>query len=449
MILVILLIAAALRLPGLNTELWFDEICSIHYVQSLQNAWQVLWSIHSDNKHHLIWLWIWLMGANRADWMYRVPSFIAGIAVLPVLYQVVRREFDARTATLVLLLGSFCYPLIFYSSEARGYSPAVFFAVVAYALEPGHRRPDSKSRAVLFGVAVVLGFLSHLTFIYTYAGLLLWAAIDCMQKPRWILLLYHLPPLLILAPIYFFDVSKLQYGGGPPTTAIDVLRWTTAMTFGTPTDGILPWMIAALVLLCSAIGLRTIARRYGRARIVFFAVSILLAPAALTITRHNPYLAVRYYLVCIPFVLMLTSIGLGSVYRLLPAKIVTLVLLAAVIVNGILSTRQLQLLGRGHVRDCLQHMTDATPTDPVTVGTERPAMDAFNIDYYSRAIQPPRHFEVNDAQPPQWWILDLDSPFQVGPPTIHRREAAYKLDSLYPSDSVSGLTWDLYRRVNQ
>ena len=83
----------------------------------------------------------------------------------------------------------------------------------------------------------------------------------------------------------------------------------------------------------------------------------------------------------------------------------------------------------------------------ITYSTERMGMDRFCIDYYAKALNHAPQFLPATDQAPDWWILDLDSPGEIGPATIHRRNAVYKLDSIYPANNISGLTWDLYHRA--
>ncbi len=447
-VIAVMLIGAALRAGGLTTELWFDEICSVRHVQSFNSAWQVLWASHSDNKHHLIWLWMFLSGANQPEWVYRLPSFVSGVVVLPMLYWVIRREFGALAAMIALLLATFCYPLIFYSSEARGYSLAVMFAVFAYALAPDSRRADSVGRAALFSAAVILGFLSHLTFVCVFAGLILWSVTDGGKKPRWMLLAYYIPAMAGLALIYFFDVSSLQYAGGPPTTAIAVLRSAINMSFGVPFNGPWPWLAVITLILIGGVGLAIAGRRYGLPRAVFFLTAIILIPTALTATRRTPFLAVRYYLVCFPFMIMLLSIGCAVIFQSMAGKIIVVAVLTTTAINSLFCTVQLQELGRGHVRDCLLHMANSDTGNPITYRSERMNMDQLNIDYDAASLKLRQRFAPSGASPPDWWIFDLDTPFETGPKVIYRQGATYRLDSVYPSGPISGLTWDLYHRAN-
>jgi hypothetical protein len=449
-IVALLLAGAALRLAGLNSELWFDEIVSVRAVAALGSLGRVLWAEHTDNKHHLTWAWIWLIGPGRAAWAYRLTSYLAGVAVLPLLYAVARQSFGRATGLLAMALATFCYPLVCYSSEARGYALAVLAGVAAYGAAPRPGRPASATSATMFGVLVVAGFASHLTFAYVYAGLLAWAAVDVLRRPSWAKTVagYHGPALIVLATAWWFDVSRMTFAGGPPTAAVTVLAWLASLTVGTPVDGPLPWVAVGLAAGLCGYGLVIVNRRQGAGGVAFFIVALVVAPAVLTATRRTPFLAVRYYLVVLPFVLLLSAVAITALPQLW-RRAGIVVVTAAVAMQGVSAAWQLNGLGRGHVRAALARMATGGGAT-VTFASDRPVMDRVNVAYYADAVPGRRAFVDRTDSPdaPQWWVLDLDSPALRGPDTIYRHRRAYELDSVYPSDPVSGLTWDLYRRAS-
>ena len=64
LILVVVLIGAGLRLLGLRTELWMDEILSLKLIEALESPLGVFTSIHHDNNHYLNSLWLYAVGAD-------------------------------------------------------------------------------------------------------------------------------------------------------------------------------------------------------------------------------------------------------------------------------------------------------------------------------------------------------------------------------------------------
>ena len=175
------------------------------------------------------------------------------------------------------------------------------------------------------------GFLSHLTFAYAYAGLLAWAATDVLRRPRWLAtaLVYHAPAAMVLAAVWWFDVSRMRFAGGPPTAALTVLRYAAAMTVPVPADGPLPWLAVSLTVALCGVGLTGLGRKQRAGRVAFFAVALVVAPAVLTATRRTPFLAVRYYLVDVPFVILLVAVGLAALSTRTWGRVVALIVTVA------------------------------------------------------------------------------------------------------------------------
>lgn len=73
-----------------------------------------------------------------------------------------------------MLLFTVSYPMVHYSSEARGYAGLVLFSFIALIfLQRELELPDRLNRHAL-GAAIGLGLLSHLTMVATAATLAAW-----------------------------------------------------------------------------------------------------------------------------------------------------------------------------------------------------------------------------------------------------------------------------------
>src|SRR5689334_8427055 len=143
-ILLIIVIAAILRIAGIFDDFWLDEIWSYSVARHVHKLSDILLSpdIHIDNNHPLNTLFMWLMGDLRLWWIYRLPALAAGIGSVIVTAIIALRRGSVEALVAALLVG-FSYPLIFYSSEARGYALVVFFALLGFdALERYLRRPN-------------------------------------------------------------------------------------------------------------------------------------------------------------------------------------------------------------------------------------------------------------------------------------------------------------------
>ena len=215
MLLALILVAGALRVPGLFDDLWLDEIWSIRIARELHHWSDVLLSpvAQCDNNAPLNTAFLWMMGAQTHWWVYRLLSLLVGIASVVVVAVIMARR-DHGAARLATALVACSHPLVFYSSEARGYALVVFFALLAFdALDRYLDRPRAVT-ALVFGGACLLGFLSHLTFIHAYAGMLAWSLYR--RGPSLNLVRVHFLPIATTIGIYLVFVRKLVIGGAPP-----------------------------------------------------------------------------------------------------------------------------------------------------------------------------------------------------------------------------------------
>ena len=74
--------------------------------------------------------------------------------------------------------------MILYSSEARGYALAVFFALAAFDLLDRYLDTRRWPSAAGFSVCVILGFLSQLTFVSFYLATLAWSLYRLQRGAR-------------------------------------------------------------------------------------------------------------------------------------------------------------------------------------------------------------------------------------------------------------------------
>lgn len=168
------LIAALLRLKASFTDFWLDEIWSLNIYSMINSPIELFTKLKHDNNHILITFFMYILDDQQNWFVYRIPALVAGIASLVVLIWITHCRGRIETTTVVLLAG-FSYILIVYSSEARGYAPAVFFSLVSFKLVEQYLRKKSWLIAMFYCLTVLFGFLSHLTFVYLYIANMVWS----------------------------------------------------------------------------------------------------------------------------------------------------------------------------------------------------------------------------------------------------------------------------------
>ncbi len=184
----LLVLSAGLRLLAARGDLWLDELWSLSFARQMTSPLDVWTAIHHDNNHPLNTLYLFvvvhLAGAHASPMLFRLLSLVSGAALLVVLFRSEYESHDAGAATRAWIAITLCgcsFLAILYSSEARGYAPAALCGVSAYAQVRRGRILRSADR-LLFAATCAAGLLSHLTFVFVYAGLLAWTARRAIPK---------------------------------------------------------------------------------------------------------------------------------------------------------------------------------------------------------------------------------------------------------------------------
>jgi len=215
---ILIVVGAALRLAGMFDDFWLDEIWSLRIARSMRSVSDLLLSPTArwDNNHPLITLVMYLTGERAAWWIWRIPSLLGGIGSI-ILAAVLLERTDRAAALLGTGMLALSYPLILYSSEARGYALAVFFALLALDAMDRCLRHFSAAAMLVFITACLLGILSHLTFIHAYAGIFVWSVrrVGLSGKGRAALVRLHALPLVFFVLVYFSFARHLSIGGAP------------------------------------------------------------------------------------------------------------------------------------------------------------------------------------------------------------------------------------------
>lgn len=187
----------AVRFACLFNDLWLDEIWSLGLVGQIHSPAEILTRLWHDNNHPLNSLWLYLLGPAKPDWTYRLLSWFTGTATVGLAGLIGRRQFQLlhpgeagakaqRAGLITAMLVGGCYLLIHYSSEARGYAPAVGFGFLAiHALWRAPARPTS-AWAGVYGLSCVLGLLSHLVAFQVMLAGLVWSLTQALRSwDRW------------------------------------------------------------------------------------------------------------------------------------------------------------------------------------------------------------------------------------------------------------------------
>ena len=441
--------AAALRLPGLASDLWLDEIWTWATARGLDSAAGVFRDVHDSNNNHLNTLWFYAVsGADRAA-LYRLPAYLAGVAGVVLAAALAWRR-DPLEAVLAALLVGASFPLIHFSSEARGYAPAVALALAALWLLERDRERPRPATALGFGLCVSLGLLFHLVFLFFWAGALAWSARrigrDGIRSP----LRLHALPAAVLALLAATDLRHWALGGGDPTDAAALTARSVGFALGLPVERSLAWPYAALAAALVGAGLRA-RRRAGDDLVWLYAVAIAVAPALAIGVLRPQVVALRYFLIPISLTLLLAApllaraLRAGGARRALGTGLLGLYLVG----NGIHTAAFLEH-GRGGYRDALSFMASHSGPE-VVVASDHDFRTGRVLAYYARRLAPGSRLDyrrggLRAASGAEWFVRHRAR--RPAAPPAQLRDAAgrrYALAAEFDHAAISGFYWAVYR----
>lgn len=461
----VLLASIALRGPGMLHDFWFDEAWSSLLVRELVSSpLDILTRVHIDNNHPLNSFFLYALGDQTAWSVYRIPSFVLGIGAVILSGHIMSRRGRAHAVAAMILTGC-SYPLIVYSSEARGYAPMIFFVLLAIDAHERYLVTREWLALTTFWVAAILGFLSHLTFVHAYGAILLWAGYEARKRTGdFQHALANVAgtqslPLLFLAGFYLVYIRHLHVAGGEPAPLLSVLAETVGVTLGTPTHGVWVWVAVALLAVLLGVGLKTV-RGVDAGLFILFLSGILIVPGLgvlieLRRALMEPRFFPRYFLVSIILFLLLCGWVVGEQYQ----KGATRRLAAAVIVIGYLlgnlwHAAAFITVGRGHYRDALNYMARETGDSTIRVSSNSDFRTRVLLAFYGRYLPTDKTVIFYQRTSPRvaeagWRIReDLEPTRRVPREIDDGRGHRFRLMERYSFHGLSGCQWSLYERVN-
>ncbi|MDX8524971.1 hypothetical protein RFM68_10660 [Mesorhizobium sp. MSK_1335] len=199
----VVLVGLGLRLLGARGDLWQDEVWSITLLGPLTSIDQIFWRINHDNNHFLNSMYQYVVGPDAAPLVQRGLSITLGACTVVTAAAISRGRWAMIASGLLFAVS---YPMVHYGSEARGYAGLVLFTLAAVALL--ERWFDKRGPyGAAFAVAILLGFLSHLTMIETVLVLTVWTAWQSWRRSRSLIVVNRevvqafLPAFLAVLPL--------------------------------------------------------------------------------------------------------------------------------------------------------------------------------------------------------------------------------------------------------
>jgi mannosyltransferase len=325
-------LAAALRLHSLAAKsFWFDEGVSVAIARlDWYNFARILWRREANMSLYYLLLHFWLHFGG-SEFFVRTLSVLFAVASIPVIYLLGRRLFDSQVGLITATLLAVNAYHVQYSQDARSYSLMVLLCLLSslYFLKclDDPSRHNRIAYIVSSTLAVYAQFFSLLMVIAQWVAL---RTLDQGQVPRqtrkdwrWIALLAS----PVLAFVVTTGTGPLRWVQRPGLKDI----WVFALHL-TGNGG--PWLLLACGAACMAVLLpvwrtRNLRRAPSDPWRYRFLLCWLVFPIALTLVLSlaKPLFVPRYFIFCLPALLLLVACGLARLHPPLMAPALLLVLI--------------------------------------------------------------------------------------------------------------------------
>jgi hypothetical protein len=451
-----LLIASLLIVLAARGDLWLDEIWSLWFAENAVSPLDLLTRFQHDNNHLLNTLYLYLLGQQSNLYLYRLLAVTSGLGSL-ILLTFLARQKGAFESLCVLFMAGTSYPLILYFSEARGYAPAIFFALLAYLLLQRCLKNSSLLNLALFWTAVVLGILAHLTFV----NILL--ALFCLtlgheyyshsppgMSIKRIASLYVVP-FVFFGIFYFTFVTPMIIGGGDSFNYWDVVSYATVLISGFPEGQFARFVAFAFYAGSVGVGVYILFRNRNE-QWLFYLVALVAGPTLMLFVARPQVLYFRYFVVCFPFYYLLMGSVLGGYCRGTSVKYMWagIAIVCLMAVGHASRVIPLLKLGRGGYMTALSYISTHTPGQTLRIGSDHDFRNGMVLSFYSRFLPGQKRVDfINQgriAEERPDWILTHSQDLSYQPPTVLRSDNSvnYRLVEQYRFAGDSGWNWFLY-----
>ncbi|MCB1332747.1 MAG: glycosyltransferase family 39 protein [Roseivivax sp.] len=316
----ILLLAAVLRIVGLNAPLWYDEILTL--TTHVRLPWGQMMDSYSMNHHYLYSFQAKAAvdSLGEAAWTLRLPAMLFGLGGIAATWALARMVAGSTVAHVTAALMALSFHHIWFSQNARGYTELAFWCALGLILFlRGLERPGP-GVWLGFALTLALAIFTHLTGAFFFFALgLVWLGLLSVRRDRaialWPLLGFVLGlavTLALYAPV--LDSLMGTVGGVQEGNTIDAVPqyrnplWTVyeAVRTALGAGGALNVAVAAAVIALAGIGALTQPRPaplLGLVVLVHIVVTMLLLKAI------GMRIWPRFFFLDIGFLLILIVLG--------------------------------------------------------------------------------------------------------------------------------------------
>jgi len=355
---------------------------------------------------YYVLLHFWLK-LGDSEIVLRLPSVLAGIMAIPVLYALGARLFDWKTGILAAFLLAVNPIHVEYSQAARAYTLLVLMSGLS-SLFFLRLMDDEPRIRTSFGYATTTALAASFHFLGILLVPIHWAALplfgDLRRRALRLAIATGLVGLMLL-PMIGLTASAASAGAASRFGWLPNSSLNNVVSFFCLFVGVLPTVAGALVAGCYALALRSAAAGFfetrpqtGRARTSWgFLMIGAVAPlaCAVALSFFKPMLLPRYWFACLPLFTVLVAAGAVRLANLPIARIAAPVFVLAA---GWLTVDSYTRLAKEDWRGAISYvLAQVQPGDTIALF---PLESRFPFEYY--ADKQPEKKALATTVFPQW-----------------------------------------------
>jgi 4-amino-4-deoxy-L-arabinose transferase-like glycosyltransferase len=178
-------VGIVVRIWFLDQPMRYDEAWT--FLRFVEPGINRLFDYPAPNNHvaHTLLVYLSTSVFGTEPWAIRLPAFMAGILLMPMTYLCARTVFRRTLGLVAAGLVASCPFLVFYSTNARGYSGVALLTVALLPLSLYFVREESAFAGLLVALLSAIGLFTMPSMLLPIAMLVVWSLLLAYHAGGW------------------------------------------------------------------------------------------------------------------------------------------------------------------------------------------------------------------------------------------------------------------------
>lgn len=183
----VLIVALVLRVIGLGSDLWYDEVFTL--VNFVRLPLSTLMATYGTQNNHMLYSLMAkasIAGLGESAFAMRLPAVIFGVAGVAAVFALGRRVSGNRVGLAAAALIAASYHHVWFSQNARGYTIILCLACLGTAWFLDGLRTRRRSLWIVYAISIAAAMYAHLSVVFVFAihgGVYLAILLSAQRRP--------------------------------------------------------------------------------------------------------------------------------------------------------------------------------------------------------------------------------------------------------------------------